>query len=115
LTEGMAITVKIVPIAITMSSSTNENPLEFPRSLVVVLLAALFRSARIISNILACLGSGWLQTEPAPVASLSFLREVPTWIEQLPGQALNDIQVPLNEYVREYLGEGEIPSAAGHG
>lgn len=83
-------TVKIVPITKTMSPSINEKPLESPRSPLLALLSVLFRSARMISNILPCLCTGGLGMEPAPIFSRSILQEVAPWIEQLPGQALND-------------------------
>jgi hypothetical protein len=89
--EGIAMTVKIVPITSTMSPSIKEKPLESPRSPFLALLSVLFRSDRMISNILSCLCTGGLAMEPAPMFSRSLLRELPPWIEQLPGQALDDL------------------------
>src|ERR1700730_19320939 len=97
-------TVKMVPITKTMRPSINEKPLESPRSPLLALLSVFFRSVRIISNILPCLCTGGLEMEPAPMFSRRVLREVPPWIEQLPGQAMNDIQPLVYEYVREGFG-----------
>jgi hypothetical protein len=108
--EGMAMTVKIVPITKTISASIKVKPLESPRSPLLAVLSVLFRGARMTSNILPCLYTGGLKMEPAPMFSRCLLREVPPWIEQLPGQALSDLQVHVYEYVREDFGYHEIPS-----
>src|ERR1700730_5125165 len=113
--EGMAMTVKIVPITSTISASIKVKPLESPRSPLLALLSVLFRSARMTSNILPCLCTGGLEMEPATLSSLSLLREVPPWIEQLPGQALNDLQAHVYEYVREHFGHHELPFPLGRG
>src|ERR1700680_1442525 len=86
--EGIAMDISVKRMMTTINISTSVKTLVLPSSLLLTLPSALFWCARIISNILPYLYSSRLQVEPVPVFTLGLLREVPHWIEQLPGQDL---------------------------